>query len=160
MARLGIVRDIARGWRDPAGLVRAKLDQGEGAALAAVMGACGLLFVAQWPRLAREAYLNPEVPQDMRIGGALLGIVFVLPLILYALAAISQLVTRAAGRPVSGLAARVALFWAMLCLTPLLLLHGLGAGFLGQGAAVSLLGLLVLIGFFYLWLRMLAGVRE
>lgn len=157
---MAVLADIARGWRDPAGLARSKLGQGEGSALAAVMGACALLFVAQWPRLAREAYAQPDVPLDARLGAALMGIVFVLPLILYGFAAISQLAARAFGIRISGCGARVALFWAMLCLTPLLLLHGLGVGFLGQGAAVTLLGLLVVAGFVYLWMRMLAGVRE
>ena len=157
---MGIVPDITRGWRDPAGLARAKLGQGEGAALAALLGACALLFVAQWPRLAREAYETPEVPLEARLGASLLGLVFVLPLFLYALAAFSQLAARAFKVRITGYGARVALFWALLCLTPLLLLNGLAAGFLGQGAAVTALGLLVLVGFVYLWLRMLAGVRE
>lgn len=156
---MGIVPDILRGWRDPVGLIRSKLGQGEGSALAVAMGACGLLFVAQWPRLAREAYLAPEVTMEQRLGGALLGIVFILPLVLYALAALSQIGARVFGLEVTGYAARVALFWALFCLTPLLLLHGLAVGFLGQGAAVTLLGLLVVAGFGYLWLRMLAGVR-
>lgn len=157
---MAVVSDIARGWRDPAGLAQAKLAKGEAAAFAALLGACVLMFVAQWPRLAREAYAQPEVPLDARLGAALLGIVFVLPLMLYGVAAVSQLGARAFGLRISGFAARVSLFWAMLCLSPLLLLHGLGMGFLGQGAAVTLLGLLVAGGFVYLWVRMLAGVRE
>lgn len=156
---MGIVPDILRGWRDPAGLMRAKLGQGEGAALAVAMGACALIFVAQWPRLAREAHLTPEVPLEALLGAALLGLVFVLPLFLYALAAVSQIVARGLGARIDGYGARIALFWALLCVVPLLLLHGLAVGFLGQGAAVTLLGLLVVAGFGYLWLRMLAGVK-
>ncbi len=156
---MGLVPDILRGWRDPAGLVQAKLGQGEGAAVAAVMGASFLLFVAQWPRLAREAHLAPEIPLEARLGAALLGLVFVLPLVLYGLAALSQIVLRGFGMRISGYAARVALFWAFLCLTPLLLLHGLAVGFLGHGLQVSVVGAVVLGGFFYLWARMLAGVR-
>ena len=155
-----VLRDIIQGWRDPAGLARSKLGQGEGAALAVAMGACALFFVAQWPRLARESFLAPEVPLEARLGAALLGLVFVLPLFLYGLAAASQLVARMLGQRINGFAARVALFWALLCLTPLMLLNGLATGFLGQGAAVTLLGLLLIAGFGYLWLRMLAGVRE
>ena len=157
---MAIVPDIVKGWRDPAGLVRTKLGQGEGTTLAVLIGACGLIFVAQWPRLAREAHLNPEVPLEALLGAALLGLVFVLPLFFYGLAAVSRIVARGFGHRISGFGARVALFWAMLCLTPLLLLHGLAVGFLGQGAAVGALGLLVLVGFGYLWVRMLAGVRE
>ncbi|MGL5361845.1 MAG: YIP1 family protein [Paracoccaceae bacterium] len=157
---MAILSDILRGWRDPGGLFQAKRGQGEGAALATLMGACALIFVAQWPRLAREAHLHPEVPLDARLGGALMGIVFVLPLILYAVAGLSQIAFRAFGRRVEGLDARVALFWALLCLTPALFLHGLATGFIGQSAAVMLLGLLVLAGFGYLWLSMLARVGK
>jgi hypothetical protein len=157
---MGILPDIARGWRDPAGLSRAKLGQGEAATLAVLMGACGLIFLAQWPRLAREAHLNPAVPLEALLGAALLGLVFVLPLFFYGLAAVTRIVARAFGLRVGGTGARVALFWALLCLSPLLLLHGLAVGFWGQGAAVVLLGLSVVAGFGYLWLRMLAGVRE
>ncbi len=155
-----VLIDIASGWRDPAGLSRSKMEQGEGAALAVLMGACALLFVAQWPRLAREAHLNPEVPLEALLGAALLGLVFVLPLVFYGLAAVSMIVTRAAGLRISAFGARVALFWAFFCLSPLLLLHGLSVGFLGQGAAVTVLGLFVVAAFGYLWMRMLAGVRE
>jgi hypothetical protein len=157
---MGLVPDILRGWRDPAGLMQAKLGQGEGAAVAAVMGASFLLFVAQWPRLAREAHVAPDIPLEARLGAALLGLVFVLPLLLYAVASVSQIVLRGFGLRISGYAARLALFWAFLCLTPLLLLHGLAVGFLGQGLQVSALGALVIAGFFYLWVKMLAGVRE
>jgi len=157
---MGVVPDILRGWRDPVGLARAKQGQGEGAILAAAMGACALIFVAQWPRLAREAHLAPEVPLEARLGAALLGLVFVLPLFLYVVARVSQLLLRLARWRIAGPDARIALFWALLCLTPLLLLHGLAVGFLGQGAAVTALGLSVLASFGYLWLGMLAGVRR
>lgn len=156
---MAVVADIVRGWRDPAGLISAKAGQGEGATLAVAMGACALIFVAQWPKLAREAYFAPEIPLEARLGAALLGLVFVLPLFLYGVASLSCLAVRVFGWQVSGPDARVALFWALLCLTPLLFLHGLATGFLGQGPAVTLLGVITLAGFGYLWSRMLAGVR-
>ena len=157
---MALIPDIAKGWRNPADLAKAKLGKGEGAALATLLGACAMIFLAQWPRLAREAHLDPEVPMDARLGAALMGIMFLLPLILYGVAVISQLVAWLFGARIGGYGARVALFWALLCLSPLLLLHGLAIGFLGQGAAVLVLGLLVAAGFGYLWVRMLAGVRE
>jgi len=157
---MALVPDLWRGWRDPEGLMRAKRGKGEGAALAAALGSCVLIFIAQWPRLAREATLQPEVPLEARLGGALLGLVFVLPLILYGVAAISQVALRLIGRPVSGLGARVALFWALLCITPLMLLHGLAVGFLGDGAAVAVLGLCVLASFGVLWGRMVMRVER
>lgn len=154
---MALLADIATGWRDPGALMRAKRGQGEGAMLAVVMGACALIFLAQWPRLARESALDPSVPMEVRVGAALLALVFVLPLILYAVAGISHLLLR---RKVDGAGARIALFWALLCAAPLWLLHGLAEGFFGRGAAVNGLGLLVLIGFGWLWWRMLQGVAR
>ena len=64
----------------------------EGRALATLIGACLLIFVAQWPGLARAAYVDPAIPLDARMGGALLGTLFLLPPIAYAVAALSHLV--------------------------------------------------------------------
>ena len=53
-----VVPDILRTWRDPRGVIRDRLSAGvrEDRALATVMGACALMFVAQWPRLAGGLY--------------------------------------------------------------------------------------------------------
>jgi len=153
---MSVVADIGLGWRRPGALIRAKLGQGvrEDRALAVLMAACTLMFVAQWPRLSREAFLEPSVPLEARMGATLLSLVFVLPLILYALAGVSLLASRAVGLRPTAFGARLALFWALLCLTPALLLHGLIAGFMGPQLATGV-GLLVLAGFGYLWVSML-----
>lgn len=152
-----VAPDILRSWRHPRAVLRAKLANGarEDRALATVMGACALIFVAQWPRLSREAYLQPEVPLDARMGAALLGIVFVLPLFAYGIAALSHLLARMMGGVGSYFGARLALFWAMLAWSPLVLLNGLVEGFVGPGPGATALGLLVLAGFLYLWINML-----
>lgn len=154
---MSVTLDMLRAWRDPRGVLRSRLAQGvrEDRALATVMGASFLIFVAQWPRLSREAFVDPSVPLDARMGGALLGIVFVLPLLLYVMAAASHLVARAFGGKGSWFAARLALFWALLATAPAMLFHGLIAGFVGPGAASTIVGLLVLAGFLYLWISML-----
>lgn len=154
---MAVTTDILRAWGQPRGLIREKLAAGlrEDRALATVMGAGLLLFVAQWPRLAREAHLDPSVPLDARMGGALLALLFMLPLALYALAALSHLVARAFGGRGSWFGARLALFWAMLSVAPAMLLHGLVGGLVGPGPAANLVGGLVAFGFLYLWLSML-----
>lgn len=152
-----VTLDMLRSWRDPRGVIRTKLADGprEDRALATVMGACALIFVSQWPRLSREAFLQPEIPLEARMVGALMGAVFLLPLFLYALAAISHLVARAFGGKGTWFSARMALFWALLAVAPVMLLNGLVAGFLGQGAALTAVGFAVALGFFYLWINML-----
>ncbi|MFT4149676.1 MAG: YIP1 family protein [Paracoccaceae bacterium] len=154
---MAVTTDILRGWRDPRGLIREKQAAGvrEDRALATCMGACALIFVAQWPRLAREAFLDPSVPLDARMGGALLAVVFLLPLLLYGIGALSHLVARVFGGKGTWFHARLALFWALLVVTPAMLLQGLIAGFVGPGTGAAILGALVGLGFLYLWLSML-----
>lgn len=152
-----VVPDILRTWRDPRAVIRSRLSDGvrEDRALATVMGACALMFVAQWPRLARESYFDASIPLEARLGGALLGVVFLLPLALYLIAAASHVVARVFGGKGSWFSARLALFWALLAVTPALMFHGLLQGFLGQTGATRVVGGLVLLSFLYLWIRML-----
>ena len=159
---MAVTLDILRGWRAPRALIREKLGQGvrEDRALAVVMGACLLFFVSQWPRLSREAFLHPEVPLDARMGGALLGWVFIAPLLFYAVAGLSHLVARLLGGKGTWFSSRLALFWALLAVSPLALLNGLVAGFIGEGPAATLVGLLVLAGFLYLWISMLIEAEK
>jgi hypothetical protein len=158
---MAVSTEIVRSWRAPGAAIRRQLDAGvgEARALAYLMAACGLIFVAQWPRLSREAHLNPDVPLEALMAGALQGIVFILPLLLYGVAAISHLVARAFGGCGSWLGARLALFWTLLATAPLFLLHGLVAGFLGPGAALNAAGIVLSAGFLGHWLLALAGAE-
>ena len=117
------------------------------------MAACLLIFVGQWPRLAREAYLTPELTLDLLITSALLGWLFLAPLVLYGLAALSHAVARILGGKGSWFSARLAMFWALLAASPLWLLHGLVAGFVGPGPALSSVEILMVIGFLFIWLN-------
>ncbi|MBU9698386.1 YIP1 family protein [Rhodobacteraceae bacterium HSP-20] len=164
-----VVPDILASWRRPRAVIARKLADGvrEDRAIATVMGACGLIFVAQWPGLAREAHLTriaaemagtplDQVPSLQALMGArLLALVFIAPLVFYALAAASHLVARLFGGRGTGFGARMALFWALFCTTPAILLQGLVGGFLGAGAAATVVGLMVLALFLYLWVNML-----
>ena len=164
-----VVPDILATWRRPRAVIARKLADGvrEDRAIATLMGACGLIFVAQWPGLAREAHLTriaaeaagtalDQVPSLQALMGArLLAIVFIAPLVFYLLAAVSHLVARAFGGRGSGFGARLALFWALFCTTPVMLLQGLVGGFIGAGVSATVVGLLVLAVFVYLWITML-----
>jgi hypothetical protein len=149
--------DILESYRRPRAVFRRKLAGGvhEGRALATLIGACLLIFVAQWPGLARDAFVNPAIPLDARMGGALLGTLFLLPPMAYALAALSHLVARLFGGAGSYFSARLALFWALLAVSPLMLLQGLVRGFIGPGPALTLVGLAVLAAFLTLWITSL-----
>lgn len=155
-----VTTDILASYRRPAAVLRAHLARAasEPRVLAWLMGACGVMFVAQWPRLARQAHLQGSDLQPA-MGGALLGTLIFLPLIFYVVAALSQLALRAIGLDVTGYAARVALFWALLAASPLALLNGLVAGFVGPGPEQGLVGAAWLAAFLWFWMSGLRVAR-
>lgn len=136
-------------------------------------------FVAQLPALVRRARepapaLEAEliknagegrilsVPENMIdakfeffMSGALMAWIFVVPLILYAVALLSHWLARAIGGRGNALQARVALFWSFLVATPGLLLSGLTTGFIGDGVQASLVGTVTVCLFFWVWVNSL-----
>lgn len=149
---MSLIRNIARSYRAPGKVVAGLDGQGlrEPQLLFFLTLACGLIFVAQWPGLSRAATLEPSVTLEQRMGGALFAVMFVLPLLLYVLAGAIQLVMRPLAGPVAGLRVRLALFWSLLCVTPLMLLQGGLAGFLGQNIALQLFGFVIAGAFLYI----------
>jgi len=153
---MAVTTDIVASYRGPRRVVRRLLAMGvnEGRALAILMAGCAVTFVSQWPRLSREAHLNGEELYPP-LGGALLAWLFIAPLVFYALAFLSHLVCRALGGTGDGFAARLALFWAWLAASPLLLLNGLVAGFVGPGPGLTLVGAVWLAVFAWFWVSAL-----
>ncbi|MGH1355723.1 MAG: YIP1 family protein [Thalassovita sp.] len=156
---MAVTSDIVASYRRPGQVVARLLQMGqrEDRALAILMAACAVIFIAQWPRLAREAHLDPEAELQMLLGATLLAWVMIAPLLMYAIALVSHLVARAVGGKGTGYGARIALFWALLASSPLVLLEGLVAGFIGEGGALSLVGLIWLIVFLWFWI---SGLRQ
>jgi hypothetical protein len=149
---MSLVGNLARTWRRPAQVVRELDDQGlrEPQLLFFALLACGLIYVAQWPGLSRAAAIDPSVSFEQRMGGALFAVMFLLPLVLYGLAGVVQVMLRLFAAPVHGLRVRLALFWALLSVTPLMLLQGGLSAFLGAGPFVTLFGFVVLGCFLYI----------
>jgi|JI8StandDraft_2_1071088.scaffolds.fasta_scaffold01653_10 hypothetical protein len=139
---MALVLDIVRSLRAPRRVIRALAVTGprEPWLLMVLMLACALVFVAQWPRLARAAQLDPSIPLDARLAGALFAWVFIAPLFFYGMAALMTLALRIVGR-VPGARVRLALFWALMVASPFLLLQGLVAGVIGPGLQAGLVAL-------------------
>ncbi len=154
---MSATRDILQSYRAPRAVIRRHLGRGvnEGRVFIFLVGACLLVFIAQWPRLSREAHLDTSVPLDARLGAAMLGWLFIAPLFFYALAGVSYMVARLMGGQGTTYGARLALFWSMLVVTPLWLLQGLVAGFIGAGPQLSAVGILLLGAFFWVWISSL-----
>jgi hypothetical protein len=91
------------------------------------------------------------------LGGALMGWIFLAPLLLYGLAALSVVAMTVVGRRPDPFAARFALFWALLAAAPLWLVHGLVAGLAGPGPVQAAAGAVALAAFLWFWW---AGVGE
>lgn len=146
--------DIVASYRRPAQVLRrlAAGPQQEARLLAYLMLGCLLIFVAQLPRLSRDAALDPARDFSERASGELLFWMLMAPLVFYGLAALSRLLAKLFGGQGDWYRARLALFWGLVAASPLWLLRGLVAGFLGPGLALDLVTLLALGGFAALWL--------
>jgi hypothetical protein len=154
---MSAVRDIMATYGGPRRVIRRILDAGvrEDRALVILLSGCAVVFVAQWPRLARQAHLSGEELNPL-LGGALFAWLFVMPLVLYTLALLSHWVLRALGGTGHPFGARIALFWALLASAPVMLLWGLTAGFIGPGPALTLVGALWVAMFLWVWISGLA----
>jgi hypothetical protein len=154
---MSVSRDIVASWRRPRQVLRSMLNHGrrEDRAIAFVMIACFLMFVGQWPKLSREAFLDPSVPLQARLAITFFSMMMVMPLMLYVFAGISHLVAKLFRGRGTFYSARLALFWSLLVTAPLFLLNGLVAGFIGQGLASDTTGLVTLLGFLVIWLACL-----
>ncbi len=166
---MAVSTDILATWARPRKVFRQILDRsrGEGQALAYLLAACLLIFVAQWPRLARDAHFARQTaeaagtPPDQvpglqaLIGINLFALLFMAPLIFYALAGLAHLVARALGGTGTPLASRLALFWALLATAPWMLFQGLVSGFIGAGPALTATGVVVALAFLGLWLTLM-----
>jgi hypothetical protein len=156
-----VTSDIVRTWRAPRAVLRSILDQGrrEDRAIAYLMIACFLIFIAQWPRLSRTAVgfdlppgaVAPEL--DRLMAYEFLAWLMVWPLFLYFLAGATHLVAKAMGGKGTMYGARIALFWTMLATSPAILLHGMTRGFIGPGVESNLVGAIWLIAFLVIWVQ-------
>lgn len=155
----GVVAGIARAWRDPRGAMSEMIDEGlnEPRALAHLVAACFLLLVASLPNAVRESrVVDIEDSLSGVIAAHLFGYMFVLPLILYGVAALAHLAARGFGGAGGYLGARSALFWTVLAGAPVALalaLFGVAAEAMSGGARLPWLSLPGYAGLaFWIWL--------
>lgn len=148
--------DLVATWRRPRAILRQHLARGrsEPFAFSLLLVFMILAFVGLWPVAAREAFLANEPSAAPRILAFALAVLALIP-VWYALAALSRLAARAMGGQGSWYAARIALFWALASVGPLMLLQGLVAGMIGPGPALTAVRVGVGLAFFWLWLTLL-----
>jgi hypothetical protein len=151
-----VTRDLVATWRSPRAALRRHLSRGvsEPFAFSLLLVFLILAFVGQWPVAAREAFLADEPSAAPRILARAFAVLATIPL-WYGLAALSRVVARALGGRGSWYAARIALFWALATVGPLMLLQGLAVGMIGPGPGIWLLNTVAGVAFLWLWLTML-----
>jgi hypothetical protein len=150
---MGVAADIGRSLRHgPVAVMREHLARGENEAraLAFLMLGCFLVFVAQWPRHARTVRLEGDEFARL-VAYDILAWLVIWPLVFYALAALTHLVSRSLGGRGTPATARLALFWSWLAASPLALLTGLLGGVTGSAALANAAGILWVAVFAAFW---------
>ncbi len=158
-----VTSDIVRTWRAPRAVMRDLLAQGrrEDRAIAFLMIACFLIFLSQLPVLSRRAagfdLPSGTEPRDLTemMVYALFAWLMIWPLFLYMIGGLTHLVARMFGGQGDMYGARIALFWSLLATTPLLLLYGLTAGFIGPGLQRDIVGAIWVLAFLVIWFQSL-----
>lgn len=150
---MAVTADIGATYKGPGRVMERLLAMGqrEDRAIAILMAGCAVMFISQMPALSRRAHLEGQELNQL-LGGALMGWLFIAPLALYLIAALSHLIARAVGGQGSWYGARLALFWALLAAAPLVLLYGLVAGFIGPGIELQLTGAVWCAVFMWFWI--------
>ena len=151
MDRAGIVPRIVQSWWAPGRVVASLRGTPERVLIVILMAAMLIFLIAQAPGHARAAVENPDVPLGGRMAGAAMAVIFIMPLIAYAVAALADLALRLAGWRIAPADGRLALFWALLAVAPAVLLTGLVAGLVGPGAGLNITGALSGLGFLFIW---------
>ena len=146
-----MVPRILQSWVAPRRVVRGLSGMPEGSKLAVLMAAMLIFLIAQAPGHARLAQLDPSVPFQVRMGGALLAVMFMMPILAYALAGLTSLLSRLTPWRLTPEDARLALFWALLAVAPAMLLAGLVAGLVGQEPALAVVQGVCGFGFLMIW---------
>jgi hypothetical protein len=150
---MALTQDIIATYKGPGRVVSRFLAQGrnEVRSLLFVLITGMLMFVASAPYQARLAELDPDVPFLARIYWSAFFYIMMMPILIYAFAAIIWGLSRIARRQVTGYEVRFTLIWALLASTPVMLLMGLIAAFIGAGIQLQIVGFVWMAVFGWFW---------
>ncbi len=150
---MALTGDILATYKGPGRVVARFLAQGrnEVRALLFVLIAGMMMFIAAMPYQAREAQLDPDIPLQARMYWSAFFYILILPILIYLFAIVVWGLARIARRHITGYEIRFTLIWALLASTPIMLLMGLTAGFIGPSIQLQILGLIWLVIFGWFW---------
>ena len=149
---MAVTSDIIASWRNPRRVMRAHLARGrsEPWVFSLLVAFLIVVFVAQWPAASRSFY-QPEVPIFQRLFATALGLMAMIPF-WYLLAAAGHLIAWVMGGQGDYYGGRLALFWALLTISPVMLLQGLVAGMIGPGPGLTLVSTIAGLAFLGFWI--------
>lgn len=150
---MALTQDIIATYKGPGRVVARFLAQGrnEVRTLLFVLIAGVMMFVSSTPYQAREAELDPDIPLVARMYWSAFLYILILPILLYLFALLIWGLARIARRQVTGYEVRFTLVWALLASTPVMLLLGLTAGFIGPSIQLQVVGYIWLAVFGWFW---------
>lgn len=148
-----VTTDIVRTWRSPRQVMRSHLARGrsEPWAFSLLVAFMIVAFVAQWPGASRNAFYTPEMPIAAQILAIGMGMLAFIP-VWYLLAAIGHWIAKVLGGQGDHYGARLALFWALVTVSPLMLLLGLVKGMIGPGPALLAVTSVTGVAFLAFWI--------
>ncbi len=111
----------------------------EGRIFTYLMAAALLFAAAGAPGQARDAFFDDSIPLDARLYWSAIWWLGLFPIVAYGWAAISHAMLRLLGSAGAAYRARLALFWALLSLAPLVVLTGLTSAFVGPAPILDIL---------------------
>jgi hypothetical protein len=152
---MALTADIVESWRAPRRVVRRHLNRGRSEPFAFTLLFTFLLLavVSAAPWLARQAALDHS-PVAPRLLGAAYGAVLAVP-VFYGFAALGHWTARLMGGKGRHYEGRLALFWALVTISPALLLFGLVRGMAEGSPGVPVLGFAVFALFLVYYTTML-----
>lgn len=149
---MSVTSDILATYKGPRDTFVRLLSKGfgENMLLAFVMGFCSLTFVSQVPVRVREAHLT-GMDLNGLLAGSLMGLIVLMPLLLYMMSYVLHIIAYLVRGKGTAYQSRLVLFWSLFAATPLMLIHGLIAGFFGSGPEKTIIGALWFVVVLWFW---------
>ena len=158
---MALAQDILMAYIRPRETFRSKRahpGMREGTALAYLILACMVMLAARLPDLPGLA--GPDRPLAGLLAASLVGFLILGPLLMYLVAGISHLVMRTAKGQGDGLSSRLALFWAVMVATPVVLAAAvLRYSFPGNATLEQVTSALTLGVFLWQWIANLRAAH-
>ena len=153
---MAVTTDIVESWLRPRVVVRRLLARGRSEAF--VLSFLLIFLLLAFIATAPERLQDRSTPLTPRLFALALGTLATIPF-WYLLAALGHLLARLLGGNGSYFGARLALFWALVVISPAMLVQRMVQVIVGGGVATGL-GVLVALGFVMFWTVMLREVER